>query len=155
MSQNNERTHAGVADINLYSEFTVTVCVPVVGLLLIYLCYRIRLCCIQKRVDHPFTDVKDVDTEKGDHLAQVSEEFATGQRRTRDICIWLAIGWLFILYTVRAARGRLYGLHVPHSKSILYDSFVWAHRALNHYKRRLPGRYYAGPPSEVLHATTW
>ena len=36
--------------------------------------------------------------------------------------------------------GRLSGLSVFHSKSVLYGAFVWARRALNDPKRRFPAR---------------
>jgi hypothetical protein len=41
--------------------------------------------------------------------------------------------------TVRALPGRLSGLSVSHSKSVLYGAFVWARRALSQ-KRRFPAR---------------
>jgi hypothetical protein len=40
--------------------------------------------------------------------------------------------------TVRALPGRLRTLGVFHSKSVLYDTFVWARRALKSLKRRFP-----------------
>jgi hypothetical protein len=46
----------------------------------------------------------------------------------------------FKTLTVRAGRGRFRGLSVPHSKSSLCGDFVWARRALNSPKRRLPAR---------------
>ena len=39
---------------------------------------------------------------------------------------------------VRARPGRLSGLSVSHSKSVLYGAFVWARRALSSQKRRFP-----------------
>ena len=36
--------------------------------------------------------------------------------------------------------GRLSGLRVSHSKSVLYAGFVWARRGLNSQKRRFPAR---------------
>ena len=36
--------------------------------------------------------------------------------------------------------GRLSGLGVSHSKSVLYGAFVWARRALNNQKWRFPAR---------------
>ena len=37
-----------------------------------------------------------------------------------------------------AARGRLSGLRIFHSKSILYAAFVWARGALNSQNPRVP-----------------
>jgi hypothetical protein len=42
--------------------------------------------------------------------------------------------------TVRARPGWLSTLSVSHSKSGLYGTFVWVHRALNSQKRRFPAR---------------
>jgi hypothetical protein len=42
--------------------------------------------------------------------------------------------------TVRARPGRLSGLSVSHSKSVLYGVFVWARRVLNSPKRWFPAR---------------
>jgi hypothetical protein len=42
--------------------------------------------------------------------------------------------------TVRALSGRLSGLSVSHSKSVLYGVWVWARRVLNSQKRRFPAR---------------
>jgi hypothetical protein len=39
-----------------------------------------------------------------------------------------------------ARPGRLSGLSVSHSESILYGTFVWGHRPLNSQKRRFPAR---------------
>jgi hypothetical protein len=41
---------------------------------------------------------------------------------------------------VRARPGRLGALSVSHTNSVLYDTSVWAHRALNGPKRWFPGR---------------
>jgi hypothetical protein len=43
-------------------------------------------------------------------------------------------------FTVRARPGRLGGLRISHSKSVLYGAFVWACRALNSQKRRFRTR---------------
>jgi acetolactate synthase-1/2/3 large subunit len=42
--------------------------------------------------------------------------------------------------TVRARPGRLSGINVFHSKSVLYGVFVWVRRALNNQKWRFPAR---------------
>jgi hypothetical protein len=44
------------------------------------------------------------------------------------------------LTAVRAHSGRLSALCIYHSKSLLYGTFVWVHRALNSPKRRFPAR---------------
>ena len=41
---------------------------------------------------------------------------------------------------VRAYLGRLSAISIFLCKSVLYGAFVWAHRVLNHQKRRFPAR---------------
>ena len=53
-----------------------------------------------------------------------------------------AFGALFA--TVRARQGRLSGLIVLHSKSVLCGAFVWARRALNSQKRGFSARAVGG-----------
>jgi hypothetical protein len=82
--------------MNMYSEFTVTVAVPAVGLLLIYLCYRGWLSFINqkmaKAVGAAETDAELAQQpEKGDEMEA---------REARDRAVWLAIGWLFLVYTI-------------------------------------------------------
>ena len=40
----------------------------------------------------------------------------------------------------RSGLGQLSAISVSHSKSVLYDAFVWAHTALNGPKRWFPAR---------------
>jgi hypothetical protein len=44
------------------------------------------------------------------------------------------------------APGRLSGLSVSHSKSVLCGAFMWARRGLNNQKRRFPARAGYGLP---------
>jgi hypothetical protein len=54
--------------------------------------------------------------------------------------------WLLPLFvtTVRARPGRLSALRVFLCKSVFYGAFVWARRALNSPKRRVPARAVPG-----------
>jgi hypothetical protein len=61
---------------------------------------------------------------------------------SRDVAALLMCGGASagLFDTVRAAPGRLSAISVFLLKSILYGAFVWARRALNGPKRRLPAR---------------
>ena len=56
-------TLSGVADINLYSEFAITMSGPTLGLLFIYLGYRGRLLCVRRSIVKS-TDADETDAEK-------------------------------------------------------------------------------------------
>jgi hypothetical protein len=45
-----------------------------------------------------------------------------------------------VAITVRARPGRLSGLSISHSRSVLHGAFVWARGALNSPKRWFPAR---------------
>ena len=84
-----------VADVNLYTEFAVTVTVPAMGLVFLYVCYRARL----SYLSHKMPDASDEDAEQG--ISGVDDEgYALAARETRDRAVWLAIGWLFLVYTI-------------------------------------------------------
>ena len=55
-----------------------------------------------------------------------------------------------IRFPVRALRGRLTGLSVSQSKSVLNGAFVWARMALNRIKRRFPAH-----GQELCRALAW
>ena len=62
-------------------------------------------------------------------------------RPQRERALWVPpVEPVFRRNTVRAAEGRLSALSVFLLKSILYGAFVWARRALNGQKRRVPAR---------------
>ena len=73
-----------MADINLYSEFTITMTGPALGLLFIYLGYRGRLSCVRRSADPDKTD-----TEKGHNAPSGTndEQYALAARRTRDLTV--------------------------------------------------------------------
>jgi hypothetical protein len=73
-----------VADINLYSEFTITMTGPALGLLFIYLGYRGRLSCVRRSADPDKTD-----TEKGHNVPSGTndEQYVLAVRRTRDLTV--------------------------------------------------------------------
>jgi hypothetical protein len=117
----------GVADINLYAEFAITMSGPALGLLFIYLGYRGRLLCVRRSVAKS-ADADNADAETGQDTASGTnnEQYALVARRARDmavnmcICdihscellcsirdksmlfvqVWLAIGWLFLVFTI-------------------------------------------------------
>lgn len=70
--------------------------IPAVGLGLIFVYYRIRQWYI-RRPDVANRDENDA--EKGRSGGAV-EKIDTEQRRLRDTTVWIAIGWLFLVYTI-------------------------------------------------------
>jgi hypothetical protein len=77
-----------VADINLYSEFAITMAGPALGLLLIYLSYRGRLWFLQWSMGKS-TDANEIDTEDAQDAASGTndEQYALVARRTRDMAV--------------------------------------------------------------------
>jgi hypothetical protein len=91
---------ACVASINLYSEFAITVSVPVVGLLSILLCHRGRLWYIRRSMVTA-TDIVEKDTEQGQTPgSDDDEQHALVASKLWDWAVWRAIGWLFLVYTI-------------------------------------------------------
>ena len=81
----------------MYAEFVITMTVPAVGLLLIYIFYRARLWRIERS---GAATEDDPDAEKGALHKQTNsleDADAMAARQARDLCIWLAIGWLFMV----------------------------------------------------------
>ena len=93
-----------VADIDMYSEFAITMIIPAVGLLLIFLFYRGWLWHIQRSGVSTSTADGSIDAEEGALQAQVAglepDLDAMACRGARDLCTWLAIGWLFMVNPV-------------------------------------------------------
>jgi hypothetical protein len=86
-----------VADIDMYTEFIITMTIPFVGLVLIIAFYRVRLWQIQQSavVAEEITDTETGPLQKpGDGLEDTD---AAAVRSNRDLCVWLAIGWLFMV----------------------------------------------------------
>jgi hypothetical protein len=81
-------TLSGVADINLYSEFAITMTGPALGLLFIYLGYRGRLLCVRRSITKP-TDPEKTDAEQGHDAPSGTndEQYALAARRTRDLTV--------------------------------------------------------------------
>ena len=77
-----------MADINLYSEFAITMTGPALGLLFIYLGYRGRLLCVRQPITKP-TDPDKTDAEKGHDASSGTndEQYALAARRTRDLTV--------------------------------------------------------------------
>ena len=89
-----------MASINLYGEFTITVSVPVIGLLLIFMCYCGRLWWARRSMANA-TDAVEKDTEQGQASgSDEDEQYALTTSKMRDWAVWLAIGWLFLVYTI-------------------------------------------------------
>ena len=86
-----------VADIDMYSEFVITMIIPVVGLGLIFLIHKAWLWRIQRSATA--ADGSN-DAEQGslqDQAVGHEDADAMASRGARDFCIWLAIGWLFMV----------------------------------------------------------
>ena len=86
-----------MATIDMYAEFVITMTVPAGGLLLIYVFYRARLWRIERS---GAATEDDPDTEKGALHKQtdsLEDADAMAAGRARDLCVWLAIGWLFMV----------------------------------------------------------
>jgi hypothetical protein len=81
-----------VANINLYSEFAITITGPAIGLLFIYMGYRGHLSCIRRSMAKP-VDVDEtdelVDAEKaeGSPSDTNDEQYILAARRTRDLAV--------------------------------------------------------------------
>ena len=85
-----------VVDMNLFAEFAITVTIPFVGLVLIYLMYRGRLSYIS--APKAAADVDDIgNDETVKKKTDDSAEYALSVRRAADWAAWLAIGWLFLV----------------------------------------------------------
>ena len=81
----------------MYTEFIITMTIPFVGLVLIIAFYRVRLWQIQQSavVAEEITDTETGPLQKpGDGLEDTD---AAAVRSNRDLCVWLAIGWLFMV----------------------------------------------------------
>ena len=86
-----------MADINLYSEFTITMTGPALGLLLIYLGYRGRLLCVRRSMAKSTeTNFVVTDAETGQDISAptgaVMEQYALSTRRTRDLAVRTRFG---------------------------------------------------------------
>ena len=89
-----------MASINLYGEFAITVSVPVIGLLLILLCHCGRLWWARRSMANA-TDAAEKDTEQGQASgSDDDEQYALTTSKLRNWAVWLAIGWLFLVYTI-------------------------------------------------------
>jgi hypothetical protein len=85
-----------VADIDLYTEFIITVTIPAVGLFLIVVFYYVRLWQIRpSAVVVDFLDTEMGPLQKQDKILEDTDAVAV--RSNRDLCVWLAIGWLFMV----------------------------------------------------------
>jgi hypothetical protein len=82
----------------MYTEFVITMTAPAVGLLLIFLFYRGWLWRIQ-RTAAAAGDSPDAETgslqKHGDSMKYTDTMASHG---ARDLCVWLAIGWLFMVH---------------------------------------------------------
>jgi hypothetical protein len=77
-----------VTDINLYSEFVITMTGPALGLVFIYLGYRARLLCMRRSMAKS-TDDDENDAETGQNGADDAnnEQYAMAARRIRDLAV--------------------------------------------------------------------
>lgn len=105
----------------MYSEFAITTIVPAVGLLLIFLFYRGWVWRIQ-RLGAAAGNSPDAETgalhKQGGSLEDTD---AVASHVARDLCAWLAIGWLFMVtkapHQTRIVKRSCYHCfdHCPHS----------------------------------------
>ena len=80
----------------MYTEFIITVTIPAVGLFLIVVFYYVRLWQIrQSAVVVDFLDTEMGPLQKQDKSLEDTDAVAV--RSNRDLCVWLAIGWLFMV----------------------------------------------------------
>ena len=73
--------------------------VPVLGVLIIYCGYRCHLRRTQQSISSMATDAKKDAEKGGEPLDMDGEEVALAVRKSRDTMVYLAIGWLFLVYT--------------------------------------------------------
>ena len=81
----------------MYTEFIITMAIPAVGLILIIAFYCVRLWHIRQSavVAEEITDTEQGPLQKpGDGMEDTD---AAAVRSNRDLCVWLAIGWLFMV----------------------------------------------------------
>ena len=88
-----------IAEINLYSEFVITMGVPVLGILVVYFGYRCCLWRTHQSISTAATDEAKDAEKRGEPLDRDGEVLALADRRSRDTVVYLAIGWLFLVYT--------------------------------------------------------
>ena len=81
---------ACIADVNLYSEFTITMAAPVIGLSIIFVCYRVRLWRLRSIIND----------DEAEPRSASNGQYASSACRSRDLAVWCAIGWLFLVYTI-------------------------------------------------------
>jgi hypothetical protein len=96
-----------VADIDMYSEFFITMIIPAVGLLLIFLLYRGWLWRIQRSSISTSIADGSTDAERGALHGLEPDSDAMASQGARDHCAWLAIGWLFMVNPVPSQIKRL------------------------------------------------
>ena len=95
-----------IADLNLYMEFIITMSVPMLGVLLIYLGYQCRLRHMHRSIDAMTTDA-GTDAEKGGQvLDKYGNELALADRKYRDSMVYFSIGWLFLVYTCATGHPK-------------------------------------------------
>ena len=84
-----------MADLDMYDEFVITMSIPAVGLLLLFVFYRARLWWIRRS-----SILANTDAERGEHLDFPGEKDAAATKGARDQAFWLATGWLYMVYVI-------------------------------------------------------
>ena len=81
----------------MYTEFIITMTIPCVGLVLIIAFYGVRLWQIRRSavVAEEITDTEQGPLQKQDKSLEDTDAVAV--RSNKDLCVWLAIGWLFMV----------------------------------------------------------
>jgi hypothetical protein len=109
----------------MYSEFVITMTIPAVGLLLIFLLYRGWLWRIQTSAAAAGGS-SDAETgalqKQGDSLEDTD---ASASHGARDLCAWLAIGWLFMVNQAPCQiRIRISGTRIAHAHTVLVQVYT-------------------------------
>ena len=93
----------------MYSEFAITMTIPAVGVLLIFVLYRGWLWRIQRSAT---ATEGNEDAETGalqtDKAGGLEDADAMAARLASDLCVWLAIGWLFLVRCIRLCIQQNY-----------------------------------------------
>jgi hypothetical protein len=80
----------------MYTEFIITMTIPAVGLVLIITFYYGRLRNIQQAAAAT-EETADAETGALQKQGNTLEDTQAAERSNRDLCVWLAIGWLFMV----------------------------------------------------------
>jgi hypothetical protein len=81
----------------MYTEFVITMTIPAVGLVLIIAFYCVRLWTIRQAARAATEETADAETGALQKQGDTLDDTQAAVRSNRDLCVWLAIGWLFMV----------------------------------------------------------